>query len=200
MREDMQTGKIIIVSAPSGAGKSTLIKHLLQCGFKLSFSVSATSRPPRGQEKDGKDYYFLSAEDFRRKIASGEFLEYEEVYRDCYYGSLKSEVEQILSEEKNVIFDVDVAGGINIKSHYKDRALALFIAPPDMDELERRLVGRATDTPEKIKERLAKANYEMSFAPRFDAVIVNDNLTTAQKEIEKHVRQFLNAETVNKKS
>lgn len=185
-------GKLIIFSAPSGAGKSTLVQHVLkQPGFNLAFSISATSRPPRGQEVDGREYYFLSADEFRDKIARGEFLEYEEVYAGCFYGTLRSEVDRIWAAGQNVIFDVDVKGGLNIKRQYGDQALAIFIAPPSLEVLERRLRGRATDSPEKIAERIGKAEYEMAFAPRFDHTIVNDRLEDAQREVAELIRQFL---------
>lgn len=187
------SGKLIIFSAPSGAGKSTLVNHILKCDFNLSFSISATSRAPRGSEKHGNEYYFLSAEEFRDKIVRGEFLEYEEVYDGCFYGTLKSEVERILSEGRNVIFDVDVVGGLNIKAMYGDRALALFVAPPSIEELRNRLTVRATDSPEKIEQRISKAEFEMSFAPKFDLVIINDDLEKAKVEAEAKVRSFLKA-------
>jgi guanylate kinase len=184
-------GKLIIFSAPSGAGKSTLVKHVLEKDFNLEFSISATSRLPRGSEQHGEAYYFISADEFRDKIVRGEFLEFEEVYNGVFYGTLKSEVERITSKGKNIIFDVDVVGGLNIKEQYKDRALAVFIAPPSVEILEKRLQGRATDSAEKIAERISKAEYEMTFAPQFDKIIVNDNLETAQKEMEETIRGFL---------
>ena len=170
------SGKLIIFSAPSGAGKSTLVQYLLGCGFDMEFSVSATSRAPRGTEKHGVDYYYLTLEEFRQKIDNQEFLEYEEVYSNCYYGTLRSEVERITGKGKNIVFDVDVVGGLNIKKEFGDRALALFIAPPSVDELHKRLIGRGTDTPEMIEKRIGKAEYEMTFAPSFDTIVVNDNL------------------------
>jgi guanylate kinase len=186
------SGKLIIFSAPSGAGKSTLVQHLLGCGFNMEFSVSATSRAPRGTEKHGVDYYYLTPEEFRQKIDNQEFLEYEEVYLNCYYGTLRSEVERITGKGKNIVFDVDVVGGLNIKNEFGDRALALFIAPPSVDELHKRLVGRGTDTPEMIEKRIGKAEYEMTFAPKFDTVVVNDNLEVAKAEAERSIREFLN--------
>ena len=186
------SGKLIIFSAPSGAGKSTLVQYLLGCGFDMEFSVSATSRAPRGTEKHGVDYYYLTPEEFRQKIDNQEFLEYEEVYSNCYYGTLRSEVERITSKGKNIVFDVDVVGGLNIKKEFGDRALALFIAPPSVDELHKRLVGRGTDTPEMIEKRIGKAEYEMTFAPRFDTIVVNDNLDVAKAEAERSIREFLN--------
>lgn len=187
----MQTGKLIIFSAPSGSGKSTIIQYLLTQGLNLAFSISATSRAPRGTEKDGVEYYFLTPDEFRRRIADGDFLEYEEVYTDKFYGTLKSEVERLTALGKNVIFDVDVVGGVNIKRFYGQRALSIFIQPPSVEELRRRLVGRATDAPEVIESRLAKAEYEMSFASKFDRVIINDDLTTAENEALNIIQDFL---------
>lgn len=187
----MQTGKLIIFSAPSGSGKSTIIQYLLTQGLNLAFSISATSRAPRGTEKDGVEYYFLTPDEFRRRIAEGDFLEYEEVYTDKFYGTLKSEVERLTALGKNVIFDVDVVGGVNIKRFYGERALSIFIQPPSVEELRRRLVGRATDAPEVIESRLAKAEYEMSFASKFDRVIINDDLTTAENEALNIIQDFL---------
>ena len=184
-------GKLIIFSAPSGAGKSTLVRHLLQKDFNLEFSISATSRKPRGTEVHGKEYYFLSADEFREKISKSEFVEYEEVYADCFYGTLKNEVDRIISQDKNVIFDVDVVGGLNIKKQYGNSALAVFIAPPTVEALEERLNSRATDSPEMIEQRINKAEYEMSFAPQFDKIIVNDDLKEAQDELEKVLTEFL---------
>lgn len=184
-------GKLVIFSAPSGSGKSTIIQSLLNRDLNLSFSISATSRAPRGTEKNGVEYYFISPEEFRQRIANGEFLEYEEVYTGKFYGTLKSEVERILDSGRNVIFDVDVVGGLNIKKYYGDQALALFIQPPSIEELEKRLKHRATDAPEVIASRVAKAEYELSFAPRFDHIIVNDILEKAQEEAYQTIRQFL---------
>ena len=184
-------GKLVIFSAPSGSGKSTIIQSLLNRDLNLSFSISATSRAPRGTEKNGVEYYFISPEEFRQRIANGEFLEYEEVYAGKFYGTLKSEVERILDSGRNVIFDVDVVGGLNIKKYYGDQALALFIQPPNIEELEKRLKHRATDAPEVIASRVAKAEYELSFAPRFDHIIVNDILEKAQEEAYQTIRQFL---------
>ena len=184
-------GKLVIFSAPSGSGKSTIIQSLLNRDLNLSFSISATSRAPRGTEKNGVEYYFISPEEFRQRIANGEFLEYEEVYAGKFYGTLKSEVERILDSGRNVIFDVDVVGGLNIKKYYGDQALALFIQPPSIEELEKRLKHRATDAPEVIASRVTKAEYELSFAPRFDHIIVNDILEKAQEEAYQTIRQFL---------
>ncbi|MEG1586146.1 MAG: guanylate kinase [Bacteroidales bacterium] len=184
-------GKLIIFSAPSGSGKSTIINYLLTQGLNLAFSVSATSRAPRGEEQNGKEYYFLSPEEFRQRIANDEFLEYEEVYTDKFYGTLKSEVERLTSEGKNVIFDVDVLGGVNIKKYYGNRALSIFVQPPSIDELRKRLVGRATDALEVIEKRIERAEFELSFAPQFDKVIVNDNLEKAEKETFDVIRTFI---------
>jgi len=185
-------GKLIILSAPSGAGKSTLVHHLLNSNLNLEFSVSATSRAPRLNEKEGIDYYFLTPEEFKQKIANGEFLEYEEVYPDCFYGTLRSEIDRITQKDKNVIFDVDVKGGLNIKRQFGDQALAIFVAPPNMEALKERLLKRGTETHEMIQKRIEKAAYEMSFAPQFDKIIINDDLEKAKKEIEETVRDFLN--------
>ena len=184
-------GKLIIFSAPSGSGKSTIINYLLQQSLRLRFSISATSRAPRGMEKNGVEYYFLTPEEFKARIAKGDFLEYEEVYTDKFYGTLKSEVERILSEGDNVIFDVDVVGGCNIKRFYGDRALSVFIQPPSIEELRKRLVGRGTDTPEVIESRIAKAEYELSFADKFDTVVINDDLETAKAKALQVIQAFL---------
>lgn len=185
------SGKLVIFSAPSGSGKSTIINYLLNQGLRLKFSISATSRAPRGEEQDGREYYFLSPGEFRRRIEAGDFLEYEEVYKDKYYGTLKSEVERILASGDNVIFDVDVVGGCNIKQFYGSRALSVFIQPPSIDELRRRLESRGTDAPDVIESRLAKAQYELSFSPRFDVVIVNDDLARAEAEALRCIQNFL---------
>jgi guanylate kinase len=184
-------GKLIIFSAPSGAGKTTIVRHLLKKNLNLEFSVSATSRAPRYNETHGKDYYFLSAEEFKKKITNGEFLEWEEVYKGVYYGSLKSEVERIRNHGKNVIFDVDVVGGLDIKKIYGDEALAIFVQPPSVDELLSRLQNRSTETEEKIQMRIAKAEQELSFASEFDVIITNNDLTQACKEAEIVIREFL---------
>lgn len=187
----MLNGKLIIFSAPSGSGKSTIINYLLQKKFELEFSISATSRMPRGTEKNGIEYYFLSPDEFRKKIANNEFLEHEEVYADCFYGTLKSEVERITSKGKNVIFDVDVVGGMNIKKQYGEQALSIFISPPSIEELRDRLQKRNTDSPEMIEKRVAKAAFEMSFATQFDITIINDNLEKALADTEKVLIDFL---------
>lgn len=184
-------GKLIIFSAPSGSGKSTIINYLLKQGLNLAFSISATSRPPRGTERDGVEYFFLTPEEFRERIARGEFLEYEEVYPGRFYGTLKSQVEKQLADGQNVIFDVDVVGGCNIKRFYGDRALSVFIQPPSVEELRRRLVGRGTDAPEVIADRVAKAEYELGFAPKFDVVVVNDDLSKAEQQTLDILRNFL---------
>lgn len=184
-------GKLIIFSAPSGSGKSTIINYLLQQNLNLHFSISATSRPPRGKEKNGVEYYFLTPDEFRARIQAGEFLEYEEVYTDKFYGTLKSEVERILSAGKHVIFDVDVVGGCNIKKYYGERALSVFIQPPGIDVLRKRLVARGTDKPNIIEDRIKKAEYELSFADQFDKVIVNDQLEKAQIEALNTIKAFL---------
>ena len=187
-------GGVIIFSAPSGSGKSTIVQWLMQehPELKLYFSISATSRAPRGTEQNGVEYFFLTPEEFRTKIQNDEFLEYEEVYQDRFYGTLKEQVERQLEAGQNVVFDVDVKGGVNIKKFYGERAMSLFIQPPSVEELRRRLVGRGTDTPEAIENRLAKAEYEMTFAPQFDHIVVNDNLDAAKAETLQLVQQFLN--------
>lgn len=185
-------GKLIIFSAPSGSGKSTIISWLMKHSrLQLAFSISCTSRPPRGTEQNGVEYFFLSPDEFRQRIANGEFLEYEEVYKDRFYGTLKSQVESQLEKGENVVFDVDVKGGCNIKRHFGDRALSLFIQPPSVEELRRRLTGRGTDAPEVIEDRIARAEYELTFAPKFDSIVVNDNLQQAEEETLAIVRRFL---------
>ena len=188
------TGKLIIFSAPSGSGKSTIINYLLTQDLNLVFSISATSRPPRGTEKHGVEYFFLTPEEFRCRIENNEFLEYEEVYKDRYYGTLKEQVEKQLEKGQNVVFDLDVVGGCNIKKYYGERALSIFVQPPSIEELRCRLTGRGTDDPEVIECRIAKAEYEMTYAPQFDRVIVNDDLETAKAETLKVIREFLEKE------
>lgn len=185
-------GKLIIFSAPSGSGKSTIINYLLKQNLNLKFSVSATSRAPRGEEKHGVEYYFITPDEFRSKIAANEFLEYEEVYTDKYYGTLKAEVERTLELGINVIVDVDVVGGSNIKKQYGNRALSVFIQPPGIDVLRSRLESRATDSAEVIESRIAKAQFELGFAPQFDVIVINDNLQTAQQEALQVIQSFLN--------
>lgn len=184
-------GKLIILSAPSGSGKSTIINHILQKGLPLQFSVSATSRPPRGNERDGTEYYFLSPEAFRERIQKGDFIEYEEVYPDHFYGTLKSEVDDNLQKGRNVILDVDVAGGLNIKKLYGNRAMLVFIQPPSVEELKRRLEKRGTDSPEVIADRISKANYELRLASRYDKVIVNDDLEKAKQDTVNTIIKFI---------
>ena len=186
-----QEGLVIIFSAPSGSGKSTIINYLLEQNLPLEFAVSATSRAPRGNEKEGVAYYFLSPQMFKEKIGKGEFIEYEEVYKDTFYGTLQSEVERIRSGGNHVIFDVDVAGACRIKKYYADSALSIFIKPPSIEELRKRLNARGTETPEMIEKRLSKAAYELGFAPKFDIVIINDVLENAQTETLHAVQQFI---------
>ena len=189
----MATGKLIIFSAPSGSGKSTIINYLMTQGLNLAFSISATSRAPRGTEQHGVEYYFLSAEEFKQRIANDEFLEYEEVYADRFYGTLKAPIEKQLAEGFNVVFDVDVVGGCNIKKYYGDRALSVFIQPPRIEELRKRLVGRATDAPDVIESRIAKAEFELGFAEKFDVVVINDELEKAKADALETIQNFLNA-------
>ncbi len=185
-------GKVIIFSAPSGAGKTTIVHSLLKNNkFNLEFSVSACSRKKRGKEEDGKDYYFISADNFRDMIKKEAFIEWEEVYKDHYYGSLKSEVERIINSGNNVVFDVDVKGGMKIKDYYKDKALSLFIMPPSVEELERRLKNRSTDNPEAIRTRIKKAKFEIGFANKFDKIIINDDLEKAKIETHSIIKNFL---------
>lgn len=193
--EMTKSGKIIIFSAPSGSGKSTIIGRLMSHKeLNMAFSISCTSRQPRGNERDGVEYFFVSPDEFRRRIAAGDFLEYEEVYADRYYGTLKSQVESQLAAGENVVLDVDVKGGCNIKSYYGDRALSLFIQPPSIGELRRRLEGRGTDAPEVIEQRLSRASFELTFADRFDRIVVNDDLDRATEEALMAVKTFLSAE------
>lgn len=184
--------KVIIFSAPSGAGKSTIVKHLLGKYSFLEFSISATSRPPRGEEKNGVDYYFFTKEEFEQKIRKGEFVEYEEVYAGSYYGTLQSEVERIWAKGHIILFDIDVKGGINIKRLYGRHALAVFIQPPSVEALKERLVKRGTDSPQAIERRVAKAEEELEYAKNFDRVIVNDSLECALREAEAVVETFYN--------
>ena len=187
------TGKLIIFSAPSGSGKSTIVGWLMKehPELKLAFSISCTSRAPRGTERNGVEYFFLTPEEFKAKINNDEFLEYEEVYANRFYGTLKSQVESQTAKGENVVFDVDVKGGCNIKQFYGTRAMSIFIQPPSIEELERRLVNRATDAPEVIRQRLDKAAYELTFAPKFDYCVVNDDLATAENKVFQLVKDFL---------
>lgn len=187
----MKHEKCVIFSAPSGAGKTTIVRSLLNLGLPLEFSVSACSRPARGHETDGKDYYFIGVEGFKKKIAEGAFVEWEEVYPDHFYGTLKSEVERIWNNGNAVIFDVDVIGGLNLKKQFGDKALAVFVNPPSVQALEDRLRFRSTETEEKIKQRLGKANYELKFINDFDVVVLNDTLEIAIADAEKVVTEFL---------
>ena len=192
----MEGGKLIIFSAPSGSGKTTIVKYLLeQPELNLAFSVSATSRPRRGREKQGTHYYFMSVSEFKKHIKQGDFLEWEEVYRDNFYGTLMSEVERLWAEGKNVIFDIDVAGGLRIKKKYPDKTLAVFVKPPSVDELKIRLKKRSTESDDKINMRIAKASVEMATAPQFDKVIKNYDLDTALKEAYNLVAEFVGADT-----
>jgi guanylate kinase len=186
-------GKMIIISAPSGSGKSTIINWLMQehPELRLSFSISCTSRPPRGTEQNGVEYFFLSPEEFRQRIENEEFLEYEEVYEGRFYGTLKAQVERQREAGENVVFDVDVKGGCNIKNYYGDEALSIFIQPPSIEELRRRLEGRGTDAPEVIDQRIERAAFELTFAEKFDRVVVNDDLTTAEQEAFDIIREFV---------
>jgi guanylate kinase len=183
--------KVLIISAPSGAGKSTLVSHLMASGLPLGFSVSATSRKPRGNEVNGREYYFISSDEFRKKIKAGDFIEWQEVYRDHYYGTLKSEIERITGEGRLPLFDVDVQGGVNLKKIFGAGALAIFIMPPSVEELKARLIKRGTDTEEQIIMRVEKASSELMLADRFDRVVINDDMVRACTEIEAVVRAFI---------
>jgi len=191
MSQSYQKGKLLIFSAPSGSGKTTLVKYLMQQVDNLSFSISATSRSKRGGEVDGKDYYYLSAGEFRKKIANNEFVEWEEVYTDKYYGTLKSEVERIRNQGQHVVFDVDVVGGVNIKKLYGNGALAIFIMPPSIEVLKQRLIGRGTDSKDDIATRISKAEFELTFSDKFDETIINNNLEKAKKETVELVKRFV---------
>ena len=190
--KNTKKGKLLVFSAPSGSGKTTIVRHLLALDYlNLEFSISATSRPSRGEEVDGKDYYFLSIKEFKNKIKNNEFLEWEEVYRDSFYGTLKSEVERIWAKGKHVIFDIDVAGGLRIKKKYPAETLAVFVKPPSVDELKIRLKKRKTESEEKINMRIAKASIELATAPQFDIIIKNVNLDRALQEAERLVADFV---------
>ncbi len=192
----MKGGKLIIFSAPSGSGKTTIVKHLLGCPeLNLAFSVSATSRPRRGKEKNGEHYYFMSVSQFKKHIKNEDFLEWEEVYRDNFYGTLKSEVERLWKEGKNVIFDIDVVGGLRIKSKYPKETLAVFVKPPSVDELKIRLKKRSTESDDKINMRIAKASVELATAPQFDKIIKNYDLEVALEEAKKLVAEFVGTNT-----
>ena len=185
------SGKVLIFSAPSGSGKSTIVNHILGLHPEIELSVSATSRPPRGTEQDGVEYLFYPADIFRALVAEGKFVEYEEVYQDRFYGTLKSEVNRIWAKGHVIIFDVDVKGGVSLKKYFGEAALSVFIQAPSVEELRKRLIARQTDTPEAIAERVAKAAVEMTYAPKFDRILVNDDLATAFREAEEMVDQFL---------
>ncbi|MCL1821521.1 MAG: guanylate kinase [Prolixibacteraceae bacterium] len=187
----MAANKAIIFSAPSGSGKTTIVKHLLSLPLNLRFSISATSRAPRPDEIDGKDYYFVSRETFERKIEENAFVEWEEVYQGSFYGTYKSEVERIWGTGKTVIFDLDVVGGVNVKNKFAEQALAVFIMPPSIEALRQRLVARCTESEEKIDSRIAKAEYELSFTPEFDVILINDVLENTLAEAEEIVKDFL---------
>lgn len=188
----MKQGKLIVFSAPSGSGKTTIVRHLLeQEELNLAFSVSAASREPRGQEQHGKDYYFISIDEFKNHIKADDFLEWEEVYRDNFYGTLKSEVERLWAEGKNVIFDIDVSGGLRIKKKFPEQTLAVFVKPPSIDELKIRLKKRSTESDDKINMRIAKASAELATAPQFDVIVKNHDLDTAKKEAYELVKNFI---------
>jgi guanylate kinase len=194
----MNKGKLIVFSAPSGSGKTTIVKHLLgKEDLNLEFSISAASRAPRGEEVNGKDYYFISTEEFKKHIKSEDFIEWEEVYRDNFYGTLKSEVERIWALGKNVIFDIDVAGGLRIKNKFPEQTLAVFVKPPSIDELKIRLKKRSTESDDKINMRIAKASVELATAPQFDKIIKNYDLDIAKEEAYQLVKTFVNTDSTN---
>jgi guanylate kinase len=185
-------GKAVIFSAPSGAGKTTIVRHLLTVpAFCLEFSISACTRPMRDGEVNGKDYYFMTVDEFKSKIDDNLFLEWEEVYKNSYYGTLRSEVERIWKNGKNILFDVDVEGGVNLKQIFGERALSVFVMPPSLEELQKRLEQRGSETPEKIQKRINKASYELKFASKFDRIIINNDLNKALAEAENLVSEFL---------
>ena len=189
-------GKIIVLSAPPGTGKSTIINWPMEQHreLQLSFSISCTSRAPRGKEQNGVEYFFLSPEEFRKRIENGDFIEYEEVYQDRFYGTLKSQVDHQTEQGQNVVLDIDVKGATNVKKVYGDRALTLFIQPPSIEALRQRLVSRATDAPEVIEQRISRAEFELSFAPSFDQVVVNDDLAMAQQQALQVIKAFIDAD------
>lgn len=192
MKETGKAGKLIIFSAPSGAGKTTIVRALMERVPNLEFSVSATSREPRGSERHGRDYYFFTHAEFEEAVGCGRFVEWEEVYAGTRYGTLREEVERIWAKGNTILFDVDVKGGLKLKSIFGDRALAIFVMPPSIEELRRRLEDRGTDSPEKIEKRIAKADEEMAFAPQFDHIVRNDDLAAAISEVEGLVSVFMN--------
>lgn len=194
----MKKGKLFIVAAPSGTGKSTIVNYLMAQGLNMHFSISLTTRAPRGKEKNGVEYFFTSIEDFRKHINQNDFIEYEEVFKGCFYGTLKSQVDKQVNKGQNIIFDVDVNGGINIKKHFGEEALSIFIMPPSIEELRIRLTNRGTDTPEVIEQRIARAEYEINQASHFDKIVVNDDLATAQSEVLELVKSFLNPQKTPK--
>jgi len=197
-KQIMNKGKLLVFSAPSGSGKTTIVRHLLQQDdLNLEFSISAATREPRGQEVDGKDYYFMSIEQFKKHIKAEDFIEWEEVYRDNFYGTLKSEVERIWAKGKNVIFDIDVAGGLRIKSKFPQETLAVFVKPPSVDELKRRLKERSTESDDKINMRIAKAHVELATAPQFDTIIKNYDLDVAKAEAYELVKSFIHTNSTN---
>ncbi len=183
--------KLVILSAPSGAGKSTIISQLIKKDFNLEFSISACTRKPRGEEKHGVEYYFFNINDFKQKIENNEFIEWEEVYKNNFYGTLKTEIDRIFAKGNNVIFDIDIAGGLNIKKQYGNNAISIFIMPPSIEELENRLKTRGTDSLDDIKNRVEKAKFEISFSNKFDIVVVNENVETAVNEISNILTNFL---------
>ena len=187
-------GKLIIFSAPSGSGKTTIVKHLLGLNMGLAFSISATSRIPRENEINGRDYYFITPEEFREKVSRNMFLEWEEVYANQYYGTLREDVERLRNEGTHVLFDIDVVGGLNLKKVFGEEALAVFVQPPSIEELENRLRSRNTDSDQQLTKRLAKAKHELTFAPRFDYILINEKLNTALEEAERIVSEFLGKE------
>jgi len=187
----MAQGKLLIFSAPSGAGKTTIVHHLLKKFPELEFSISATTREPRGDEKPGTDYYFISIEEFLHRIAKKQFVEFEEVYSGTFYGTLRKEIERIWNNGKTVIFDIDVEGGLHLKRKYEEQALAIFVQPPSLEVLIERLTGRGTDSSDKLKERFEKAEKELNYAPRFDVILKNHDLKTACQEAEDMVKNFL---------